>query len=262
MTGPPPLALITGGTRRLGAAMAATFARAGYALALHYRRNPALDDDLAATLATCGTHWHGFAADLADPAATASLLPAVKAQFGRAPDVLVNNAALFDEGDWTALDTVQLEAMMMVNHHAPVMLATALARAARAEARRLAVVNILDQRIANPVPDQLAYALAKGALAHSTQVLARALAPHVRVNGVAPGLTIVTPDYQPGQAERLAQRMPLERLSPPDAVADAALYLARAEVVTGQVLFVDGGAHMAAMDRDFVYLDRDPPDQE
>lgn len=252
----PPLALVTGGMHRLGAAIAARLAAAGYALALHkhHARDP--DPVLAAALAQHGTDWQRFRADLADAEEVAGLVPRVIAHFGRTPDLLVNNAALFAEGGWEALTAADLARMTAVNFHAPVLLAQALVGASP-ENSQPAIVNIVDQRVANPVPDQLAYSLGKGALFQATRTLAVAFGPRARVNAVAPGLTIVTDDYTPGQADRLAARMPLGRLPTPTDVADAVLYLTGATATTGQTIFIDGGAGLAALGRDFVYLERD-----
>ncbi len=251
-----PLALVTGGMHRVGAAIAARLAQAGYDLALHkhHARDP--EPALAAVLSETGVTWERFRADLADADQVAALLPRVIAHFGRVPDLLVNNAALFAEGGWDELTAADLLRMAAVNSHAPVLLARALVAAAPPGAQP-AIVNIVDQRVANPVPDQLAYSLSKGALFAATRTLAVAFGARARVNAVAPGLTIVTDDYAPGQADRLAARMPLARLPTPDDVADAVLALAQARATTGQTLFVDGGAHLAPMGRDFVYLDRD-----
>jgi NAD(P)-dependent dehydrogenase (short-subunit alcohol dehydrogenase family) len=253
---PVPLALVTGGMHRVGAAISARLAREGYALALHKRTDAAADAELADALAQTGAHHQDFTADLSDPAAVDALIPAVIDHFGRAPDLLVNNAALFAEGEWTDLTSDGLAAMMQVNHHAPVMLAKALVAAA-GTGHRPAIINIVDQRVAHPVPDQIAYSLSKQALWQATVTLAVAFGGRARVNAVAPGLTIATEDYSAGQVERLAARMPLGALPTPAQIADAVLYLARAEAVTGQTIFVDGGAHLAPMERDFVALDRD-----
>jgi len=251
-----PLALVTGGLHRVGAAVAARLARAGYALALHKRSAADPDALLADALAETGAECRHFTADLANPAEVAALVPEVAARFGRAPDLLVNNAALFAEGDWTALEPEALAAMMQVNHHAPVMLSKSLVSNAES-GQRPAIVNIVDQRVAHPVPDQVAYSLSKAALWQATATLAVAFGNRARVNAVAPGLTLATEDYSGGQIERLAARMPLGALPTPDQVAEAVLYLARAEAVTGQTIFVDGGAHLAPMERDFVHLERD-----
>lgn len=249
------LALVTGGLHRVGAAISARLAREGYELAIHKRSAAEADPVLVEALAETGARSHRFAADLADPAAVDALIPAVLEKFGRVPDLLVNNAALFAEGEWTELSAAALAGMMQVNHHAPVMLAKALVAAS--EDRRPAIVNIVDQRVVHPVPDQIAYSLSKSALWQATQTLAVAFGNRARVNAVAPGLTMATDDYSVAQVERLAQLMPLGALPTPGQIADAVVYLAKAEAVTGQTIFVDGGAHLAAMARDFVALERD-----
>ncbi len=248
------LALVTGGLHRVGAAISARLAREGYALAIHKRSPGEADSALAEALAETGARSHRFAADLADPAAVDALIPAVIAKFGRAPDLLVNNAALFAEGEWADLSADALAGMMQVNHHAPVMLAKALVAASEG---RPAIVNIVDQRVIHPVPDQIAYSLSKSALWQATATLAIAFGNRARVNAVAPGLTMATGDYSAAQVERLAKRMPLGALPTPAQIAEAVVYLARAEAVTGQTIFVDGGAHLAPMERDFVALERD-----
>lgn len=249
------LALVTGGLHRVGAAISARLAREGYALAVHKRSPGDADPVLAEALAETGAISHGFAADLADPAAVDALIPAVVGKFGRAPDLLVNNAALFAEGEWTDLSAAALAEMMRVNLSAPVMLAKALVTASADKCP--AIVNIVDQRVAHPVPDQIAYSLSKSALWQATATLAVAFGTRARVNAIAPGLTMATGDYSAEQVERLAKRMPLGALPTPAQIADAVVYLARAEAVTGQTIFVDGGAHLAPMDRDFVRLERE-----
>lgn len=249
------LALVTGGLHRVGAAISARLAREGYALALHKRTAAEADPVLAEALAETGAVSHRFAADLSDPAAVDALVPAVIEKFGHAPDLLVNNAAHFAEGEWTELSAAALAAMMQVNLSAPVMLAKALVAAS--DDKRPAIVNIVDQRVVHPVPDQIAYSLSKSALWQATATLAVAFGGRARVNAVAPGLTMATGDYSAAQVERLAQLMPLGALPTPAQIADAVVYLARAEAVTGQTVFVDGGAHLAPMARDFVALERD-----
>ena len=249
------LALVTGGIHRVGAAISARLAREGYALALHKRSPGEADAVLAEALTETGAVSHRFAADLADPAAVDALVPAVIEKFGRAPDLLVNNAALFAEGEWADLSAAAIAEMMQVNLSAPVMLAKALVAAS--DGRRPAIVNIVDQRVVHPVPDQIAYSLSKSALWQATQTLAVAFGGRARVNAVAPGLTMATADYSAPQVERLGRMMPLGALPTPAQIADAVVYLARAEAVTGQTIFVDGGAHLAPMARDFVVLERD-----
>ena len=246
-----PLALVTGGMRRLGAAIAKRLAQAGYDLALssHVENQP--HPDMAASLGSLGSKWHGFIADLTQPSVPARLLQDVVEHFGRTPDVLVNNAAMFGQDDWNDMNAATLEAHFRLNSFAPLLLSQALVKASLAQ---VAIIHIVDQRIDNPPLDQISYTLSKQALAASIRTMAIGYGAKARVNAVAPGLVIVTDDYAPGQAERLSGMMPLGALPDPEGVSDAVLYLAGARHVTGQTLFVDGGAHLKSFERDFVHL--------
>ncbi|MHA6723683.1 SDR family oxidoreductase [Sphingomonas sp. RS2018] len=247
------LALVTGSCRRLGAHIAARLAGEGYDIALHRGHPGEPEDWLVEALA--GRTWCVFDADLADAAAVAALVPAVAAQLGRPVDLLVNSASRFAAADEGRASYAEIVDHAAVNVAAPMALAQAMARGLGGGEG--AVVNILDQRIANPPRDQLAYTVSKQALAEATRTLAVTLAPRVRVNAVAPGLVIPTEDYAPGQVERLARLMPLDRLATPEEIADAVAWLAGARSVTGQTIFVDGGAHLRSFDRDFVHLARE-----
>lgn len=247
-----PLALITGGWRRIGAAIARTLAGAGYDLALHAHSATKFAADFTAELQGLGAAVHPLAVDLADPDAVSLLPGEAMALAGRAPTLLVNCAALFRDDSAATVTAAMLNEHLAVNLTAPVLLTRALAELADGDA---AVVHILDQRVLNPVPDQLSYTLSKQALHAAVRTLARSLAPRVRVNAVAPGLTLPTPDYTEEQWLRLTALMPLERLASPDEIAEAVLFLAQARAVTGQTIFVDGGAHLESFARDFVYLE-------
>ncbi len=248
-----PLALVTGSFRRLGAAIALRLAGGGYDVALHASRPGEPDGALIAALRAAGARCEWFAADLADGNAAAALVPSVARRFERRVDLLVNNASCFRASDDATPGAESLVTHFAVNAAAPFVLATALAGQGGS-----AVVNILDQRIAHPHRDQLAYTLSKQALAEATRTLAAALAPAVRVNGVAPGLTLATEEYDPAQLMRLRELMPLERLPTSDDVADAVVFLATARSSTGQLLYVDGGAGLVRFERDFVHLARQP----
>jgi pteridine reductase len=248
-----PLALVTGGKRRLGSAIAARLAKAGYALALvsHVDKGP--DAVLATVLAEQGTDWHCFTFDLSAPEKGSDLIDAVTRHFGRVPDLLVNNAAMFGQDDWQDVSAQSLDSHFALNLFTPVLLAQKLVLAAGENAQP-AIVNILDQRIVNPHRDQLAYTLSKQALAASVRTLAASFGQRARINGVAPGLVIATDDYTAEQEARLADMMPLGALPSPEGVADAVLYLASAKEVSGQIIMVDGGAHLKSFDRDFQFL--------
>lgn len=245
-----PLALVTGGLHRIGAAIAATLAGAGYDLALHRRKDGEADADLAQAIAAAGIDHSIFSADLGQSGAAEALFADVTHHFGRAPALIVNNASLFAEADIGALDRSGLDAALAINLTAPVLLTQALF----ASGGQGAVVNILDQRVRNPVPDQIGYTLSKQALSEATRTLAIACAPRIRVNAVAPGLTLAAPGYEEGRMARMAALMPLERLATPQDIADAVLFLSQAESMTGQTIFVDGGANLTSFERDFVHL--------
>lgn len=266
--GSAPLALVTGGCRRLGAHISGALARAGYRLALHGSRNAVPEDDLARILAETGAQWHGFVADFAQPEAATGLMQAVAAHFNAVPDLLVNSAAIFGQDRLENVTGADLLRHYAVNSVAPIVLVQAMAALMQEQREGYedegasqpghpdrSAIMILDQRLANPHGDQLSYTLSKQALAGFTRIAARELAGQgIRVNGVAPGLTIATGHYDSRQMERLSDMMPLRRLPEPADIADALLYLACARSVTGQVIVVDGGAHMESYARDFLHL--------
>ncbi len=245
MSDPRPLALVTGGVRRLGAAIAQRLAEAGYTVAVSSHES---DPELPAGLTHWDTEATAFQADLSRPNAPAKLMTDIVAHFGRPPVLLVNNAAMFGQDDATSMTAESFDAHIALNFRAPVLLAQAMA----ALGSPAVVVHITDQRVRNPVVDQLSYTLAKQALDASVRSMARALAPVVRVNAVAPGLTLATADYDEGTIAASAAAMPLHRLPAAKDIADAVLYLARAESVTGQTIFVDCGAHLESFRRDFM----------
>lgn len=252
---PKRLALVTGGHRRLGGVITAALARQGHSLAIHGSHDTRLDTPLALALEESGTEWEGFTVDFADPEGAEELVGMVAARFGRPPDILVNCAAIFGQD---RLEDVTAETLMRhyaVNCAAPALLTKAFATVPAGPGDRC-IINILDQRIDHPHGDQLAYTLSKLALAGLTRMTASTLAPQVRVNAVAPGLTIATSDYDEAQMELLAEMMPLARLPQAAQIAEAVVYLTNAAAVTGQTLYVDAGAHMRGYERDFMHLCR------
>ena len=248
------LALVTGGLHRVGAAISARLAREGYALALHGRGVGEPDPILIEAFAETGAERSIFATDLSDPQGAEGLLRDVMQVCGRAPDILVNNASLFGQGDWESLTPDNLARHMQINMIAPVILSKLVVE--RSAGAVPAIINILDQRVINPPVDQTAYTLSKQALWQATRTLAIAFGARARVNAVAPGMTLPTGDFTAGQMERLIENMPLKCLLTPEQIADAVAYLAGAESTSGQTIFVDGGAHLTAYARDFLYMER------
>lgn len=246
-------ALVTGSFRRLGAEIAVRLAREGYQVALHGRRGSDPEAWVVAAIGETGMRCTVVHADFTMPGEVAGLVAAAERQLGGPLGLLVNNAAQFRSDEGCTTSHANLLEHFTVNTMAGILLAQDL-RARLGPEGRAAVINILDQRVAAPPSDQLAYTLSKQAAAEATRTLARALAPQVRVCGVAPGLTIPTEGYDAGQIERLAELMPLRRLPQPQDIADAVVYLAAASSVTGEVIFVDGGAHLESFQQDFINL--------
>ncbi len=254
MAGARPLALVTGGWRRIGGAIARKLGSEGWDLALHAHHAGSFDAEFKAQLEWLGATVHPVSGDLDETAFAARLLAEVGKAAGRPPELLVNSASLFHDDRAETITAEELEQHFRVNLFAPLLLTRAFAEALGE--RTGCVVNILDQRVMNPVPDQISYTLSKQALHASVRTLARAMAPRVRINGVAPGLILPTSDYDAAQWDRLEQIMPLNRLPGADEIADAVHYLASARSVTGQTIFVDAGANLESYPRDFVYMEK------
>lgn len=252
-----PLALVTGGVKRVGAAIAARLVDAGYALALHGNTDAIPEDGLATKLTETGGIWSGFQQDFLEEGAAEAMMDQIVAHFGRTPDLIVNSASIFGQDNAGTILEKDLQDHLRVNSLIPVLLTTALHHRRPEGSDRACVIHILDQRIRNPNRDQLSYTLSKQALAGSVRSLAVACADRLRVNGVAPGLTLTAGEYGEEQLANITAMMPLDRLPDPEDIADAILYLARAQAVTGQIIYVDGGANLKSFDRDFVHLGKD-----
>lgn len=242
---PPSLAehavLITGGARRLGAAIARMLHGAGARVMIHHRHSGAEALALAAEL---NAYRPGsaatVAADLLDPAAPAALVAATLAAFGRL-DVLVNNASSFYPTPLGTITTAQFDDLVGSNLRAPLFLAQAAAPELRR--RQGLVLNLVDIHGFRPLRHHPVYSAAKAGLAMLTQSLAREMAPEVRVNGIAPG-PVMWPEGEmdPTLQARILERTALKRIGSPEDIARAALFFVRdAPYVTGQVLPVDGG---------------------
>lgn len=241
--------LVTGGARRLGRAIALDLAAAGWQVAVHYRGSEA---EARATAAECARHAASevFPADLADEAQVRALLPAVAQRFGRI-DAVVNNASRFEHDDARSFTAASFAEHMLANTAAPVLLAQALTAHLEQRGGTGVVVNLLDQKLWNPNPDFFSYTLSKAALEAATTLLAQALAPTLRVVGVAPGLTLTSHLLSQEKFEQLHKLSPLGRSSTPADVAHAVRFALENGSVTGTTLVVDGGQHLMKFDRDF-----------
>ncbi len=235
------VALVTGGARRIGRAIAMQLAGAGYAVAVHYGQSRDEAEEVVAAITAAGVRAHAVTGDLMRLDAAA--LVGEAAQALGPVTLLVNNASQFARDDIATLDAAGFERNLQVNLKAPVLLAQAFAAALPA-LEQGAIVNLIDQRVLHPGADFLSYTIAKSALWTATQMLAQALAPRIRVNAIGPGP--VLPNSHEGAAGFAGEvaGVPLKRPVEPAEIAEAVLYLARARSVTGQMLTVDAGQHL------------------
>ena len=243
-------ALVTGGSKRIGAAICRALAAEGTAVAIHCNRSVDEAVSLAAELEAAGSQAAVVEADLSDPSQVTSLVERAAADIGPL-DLLVNNASLFEYDDLASLDPERYLRHQAINALAPLLLSREFA--SQAPESGAAVVNILDQKLSNPNPDYLSYTASKQALGGLTSALAQQLAPNVRVNGVAPGLTLPSAHASAEAFAEVHGSTPLARGVRPEDIAEAVIYLARAAAITGVVLHVDGGEHLAPRSDDVLY---------
>jgi NAD(P)-dependent dehydrogenase (short-subunit alcohol dehydrogenase family) len=250
MSTPARTVLVTGSAKRLGREIALALARAGWQVAVHYRGSAA---EARQTVADCESHGvaaAAFAADLADESAVRALLPRVVAHFGRA-DAVVNSAALFEHDSAASFSYATMERHLRSNTGAAIVLAQALHAHLQERAGTGAVINLLDQKLWNQNPDFLSYTLSKAALEAANTMLALALAPQVRVVGVAPGLTLTSDYLTPEKFQALHRLSPLGRSSTPEDICSAVKFALDNSSITGTTLLVDGGQHLQRFERDF-----------
>jgi NAD(P)-dependent dehydrogenase (short-subunit alcohol dehydrogenase family) len=242
--------LVTGAAKRLGREIALALAAAGWRVAVHYRGSAS---DAIQTVADCDQLTPtsaAFQADLADEAAVRSLLPRVVAQFGSL-DAVVNSAALFEHDNAASFSYAAMEQHLRSNTGAAILLAQALHAHVSARTARGCVVNLLDQKLWNPNPDFLSYTLSKAALEAANTMLAQALAPQLRVVGVAPGLTLTSHMLSEDKFKALHALSPLGRSSTAADVAATVKFALDNASITGTTLLVDGGQHLMKFERDF-----------
>ncbi|RIV88678.1 SDR family oxidoreductase [Aurantiacibacter xanthus] len=243
--------LVTGGARRIGAAIARRFGAAGWHVVVHYRRSRDEAQALAASLPSART----LQCDLADEQACASMARTLASELDdwRA---LVNCASLFEYDSHDALDPDVFARAMAVNARAQVQLASAFFAHARADGGRR-VIQVTDQKLANINPDFFSYTMSKAAVDAAARMLAQAAAPGDRIYRLAPGAILASHDQTDSEAERSHRLNLLRRRTDASEVAEAALFMAEGPLASGQELFVDSGQHLLCQNRDVIYLARE-----
>jgi NAD(P)-dependent dehydrogenase (short-subunit alcohol dehydrogenase family) len=248
-----PVVLVTGAARRLGREIALDLASHGFDVAVHYRHSR---DEAEATVAqaqAAGAQAACFAADLADEPACRALVPAVLARFKRL-DAVVNSASTFEYDNAERFGFDAMDKHWRANTGPAVLLSQALHQHLTSVQRTGCVVNLLDQKLFNLNPDYFSYTLSKAALQAATVMLAQALAPTLRVCGVAPGVTLLSGAMSGDEFTQAHRLTPLQRSSTPADVARAVRFLIESPAITGSTLLVDGGQHLQAQHRDVMFI--------
>lgn len=247
-----PIALITGAGKRLGRAIALRLAAEGCDVAVHYRSSRDEAESLQDEIRKLGRKTCAVGFDQTDVASIEAGLASARTSLGGPIEVLVNSASIFEWDDLATVERNGLQRHFEVNLFGPVLLTRHIAAAAGETAGGL-IVNMLDQKLANPNPDHLSYTLSKYALQGFTQLMAQALAPRFRVCAIAPGLVLPGPGDDGAKFAAIHDQTPLGVGPTPEDIAEAAAYLLNAKAVTGQTIFVDGGSHLRAASRDFAF---------
>ena len=235
--------LITGAAYRIGRAIARSFADRGWQVVIHYRSSPEAAETLADEIRSAGGKAATLIADLAQADQVRSLLPRCIERAG-APHCLVNNASLYLDDELATLDERSWQAHMDVNLRAPVLLVQSFAKHLPAGVDGN-VVNIVDQRVLKPSPEFFSYAVSKAGLWWATQTMAQALAPAIRVNAVSPGPVLPSIHQTPEDFRAEAGATLLKRGATPEQIASAVHFLVDTPAITGQMICVDGGQHLA-----------------
>lgn len=250
-----PVAMVTGAAKRIGRQIALMLAQRGWDIVVHYGQSAQEAAQVVAEIEALGRRAVIVQADLGNVEQVKNVVPQALAYFGRL-DCVVNNASLFEADSVEDFSQACLDKHMHANLMAPLMLAQDLAASLPVDAPDgiAVVINILDQKLFNLNPDYLSYTLSKAALHTATTMLAQALAPKVRVVGIAPGLSMVSGDQSASDFEAAHKVTPLGRSSTPQDIAEAVCYVAAARAITGTTLLVDGGQHLVPTQRDVMFL--------
>lgn len=235
-------ALVTGGARRIGRAIALTLAAHGWDVAVHYGTSRDDAEALAAEIQRHDRRAAALAADLTREAEVATLVPRAAKAVGSLA-LLVNNASAFDRDDVLNVTRASWDRHLETNLRAPFVLMQEFARQLPTGAEG-SVVNILDERVWNLTPYFTSYTVSKAALWTLTQTMALALAPRIRVNGIGPGPTLPSPRQSDEQFRQQIDLLPLRRGTTPDEIARTVMFILESPAMTGQMIALDGGQHL------------------
>jgi len=235
-------ALVTGAGKRIGRAIAIALAEDGYDVAVHYGSSKADAAAVVAAVEAKGRRAVALVADLAREAETQKLIAAAAQVLGPLT-CLVNNASCFERDEALTVTRASWDAHLETNLRAPFVLMQEFARQLPAD-RQGAIVNLVDERVWNLTPHFVSYTLSKAGLWTLTQVMAMALAPRIRVNGIGPGPTLPSPRQSAEQFARQQASVPLQHGATPEEIASAVRFILASGAMTGQMIALDGGQHL------------------
>jgi NAD(P)-dependent dehydrogenase (short-subunit alcohol dehydrogenase family) len=238
----PRAALVTGAARRLGRAMALGLAEDGWDVAIHCNRSAGEAAEVEALVRGMGRRCTVIEADLADEAATLGVVPAATAALGPL-GLLVNNASIFELDRLETMTRESWDRHIAINLRSPLVLAQAFA-ARLPDAAEGLILNMLDQRVENLTPNFLSYSVSKMGLWGATQVLARQLAPRIRVNAIGPGPALKPAEVSDADWAALERTVPLRRGTSPGEIVAALRFIIAMRSMTGQLVTLDGGMQM------------------
>ena len=244
MTARSGTALITGGAKRLGRAMALALAAQGYDIALHYNQSETEARELATALEKFGAQVHLFSADLRDMQAVKQLVPQVAAAATAPLNVLINNASAFFPKAFEDTDEALLDLFFDLHLKAPFLLTQAFAQHCAQAEQKGNVINLTDIHIQKNPVNYMAYILSKKSLSDFTALAAKALGPQVRVNAIAPGHILKPVEGNEDQSDRAREKAPMRRTGNVEDITQALLSLLENSYLTGQTLWVDGGLRL------------------
>jgi pteridine reductase len=234
------VALVTGAARRVGRAIALKLAGGGFDVAITYRGSADEAGEVVELVKRSGRKGLAIQADFSDPQRAAEQVEkAFAAQFNRL-DALVNNASMYEESSLQSASEKQIHDLFAIHFQTPFLLCRRFEKLLRAS--RGHIVNMIDLLAERPWPEYLVYCASKAALASLTRGLARALAPEVTVNGIAPGVVEWPEEYPESEREKYLKRVPLARPGTPEDVAKLVEFLVSdGSYITGQIIPLDGG---------------------
>jgi NAD(P)-dependent dehydrogenase (short-subunit alcohol dehydrogenase family) len=241
------IALVTGGGKRLGAKIARALAEDGWHVIIHYNSSGTQARAIEAAIREAGGSASTVHFDLADSAGVDAFADGL----GRI-DLLVNSASVFEMDRPETVTADELEQALRVNLMAPVLLASAVARQ-HAERGSGCIINMLDQKLFNLNPDFFSYTLAKHALLGATTTMAMAFAPRVRVNAIAPGLTLPSGGQTQAEFERAHTLNPMGGGTTPEDIVRTVRFILATPSMTGETIIIDGGQHLDARNGDVMY---------